>query len=188
MKQSAHTALLISIKGLADGKHPVELSVPVEQIENISPEFTGMLTVTGTVRRYGKRFLLELTAETHAELLCDVSGEEFEETVVAECSLEYISNTQLALLKSDDADIEPPFYIRDDETKIDITDEIRQELAVRMPLKRVSPKYRDKDFADIFPDYAENSGIEAATKLGTASPSSLDDRWAALKNISFDKR
>ena len=182
MKQPENATLVVSIKGLVDGTYPVELVAQVQQIEHIFPEFTGELRITGTLRKYGKRFLFDLTARTSAELLCDVSGEEFTETIVAECSLEYIANTQLTLLKTEDADREPPFYIRDDEPNIDITEEIRQELAVSVPLKRVSPKYRDKEFMDIFPHYADNlsTSTEAAPKV--------DDRWAALKNISFDKR
>ncbi len=180
MKQSENATLVVSIKGLVDGTYPVELVALVQKIEHISPEFTGELTITGTLRKHGKRFLFDLTAEASARLLCDVSGEEFTETIVATSSLEYIANTQLALLKSEDTDREPPFYIRDDETSIDITEEMRQELAVSVPLKRVSPKYRDKEFTDIFPEYADKPSAEAAPKL--------DDRWAALKNISFDKR
>jgi hypothetical protein len=180
MKQPENATLVVSIKGLVDGKYPVELVAPIQQIEHIFPEFTGELKITGMLRKHGKHFLLDLVAETKAQLLCDVSGEEFEETIVAECSVEYIANTQLALLKMEDADREPPFYIRDDETNIDITDDIRQELAVRLPLKRVSPKYRDKEFTDVFPHYADNPNTENTPKL--------DDRWAALKKISFDKR
>jgi hypothetical protein len=180
MKQPENATLVISIKGLADGKYPVELSsAHVQQIEHIFPECTGMLTVRGSIRKHGKRFLLELVAEIQARFLCDVSGEEFEDIVVAEFSLEYIADTHLALLKADEEDREPPYYIRDDDTNIDITDEVRQELAVRLPLKRISPKYRDREFTDIFPSHADSaSAVTAPTP---------DDRWAALKNISFDK-
>ena len=54
--------------------------------------------------------------------------------------------------------------------------EVRQELAVNLPLKRTAPKYRDKDFADIFPQYAETESQE------------IDPRWAALKAIKFNKQ
>lgn len=180
MKQSEYATLVVSIKGLQDGKYPVELSAEAEKIEYIFPEFTGTLTVEGILRKHGKRFLFDLTAVVPARLLCDVSGEEYQEIVTATLSLEYVADTHLALLKADDNDGEPPFYIRDDATSINITDEIRQELVVMLPLKRISPKYRDKEFIDVFPDFAEQAEKEAAHEAN------VDPRWAALQSIKFD--
>lgn len=182
MKKPENAVLIVSIKGLTDGKYPIELTARAEEIEYMFPEFVGELVIKGTLRKHDKRYLFDITASAPAQFICDVSGEEFEEVITAECSLEYISNTHLALLQADAADIEPPFYIRDDDTSINITDEIRQELGVMLPLKRISPQYRDKDFTDVFPEFA-NDGKSASTAT-TEQP--LDPRWAALQNIKFD--
>lgn len=168
--------LIISIKGLTDGMYPVEASAQCSDIEYIFEEFFGAITVLGTLRKHGKRYLLDLHAEAPAKLVCDVSGEEFEEIIDATFALEYIANTMLANLHADRSDAEPPFYIREDDMTIDISGEVRQEMAVNLPLKRIAPKYRDKDFADIFPQYAETESQD------------IDPRWAALKAIKFDKQ
>lgn len=184
MKQPQYATLRVSIKGLTDGKYPIDLAAEAEKIEYMLPEFRGMLTIQGTLRKHGKRYLLDIQASVPAHLVCDLSGEEYEEIVAAECKLEYISDTHLALLKADDAEAEPPYYIRDDDTSIDITDEIRQELGVMMPLKNVSPKYRGKEFTDIFPAFAGEQGNSASAKKEEAP---LDPRWAALQSIKFEK-
>jgi uncharacterized metal-binding protein YceD (DUF177 family) len=173
--------LTISIKGLSDGQYPVEALTDCSKIDHIFEEFFGTLLVSGTMRKHGKRYLLDLVAEASAHLLCDVSGEEFDETIHARFSLEYIANTMLANFHADDEDRDPPFYIRDDDTKIDITDEVRQEMAINLPLKRTAPQYRGKEFADIFPAFTEKQEDENTKEA-------LDPRWAALKSIQFDKK
>jgi uncharacterized metal-binding protein YceD (DUF177 family) len=169
--------LTISIKGLTDGKYPIEATIDCSELPHISEEFFGTLSVRGTIRKHDKRYLLDLQAEVSARLFCDVSGEEYEEHIQAECSLEYVANTMLANLHTDRTDAEPPYYIREDDMTIDISDEIRQEMAINLPLKRVAPAYRDKEFSEVFPKYAENDVVASDT----------DPRWAALKTITFDK-
>jgi hypothetical protein len=67
---------------------------------------------------------------------------------------------------------------------INITDEIRQELGVMMPLKRISPKYRGKELSDIFPSFADDDDKTIST---TNQEQPLDPRWAALQSIKFEK-
>jgi uncharacterized metal-binding protein YceD (DUF177 family) len=176
--------LTVSIKGLADGKYPVEMSAECRDVENMFIDFFGLLTVTGTLRKYRKRHILELHAEADAMLICDVSGEEYVQSIETDFLLEYIADTHLAVIQSEKSDVEPPFYIRDDDTSIDITDEIRQEMAVRLPLKRVAPAYRGKEFSEIFPNHSADITEDAGA---ATDDKPTDPRWAALKNISFDK-
>lgn len=174
--------MIVSIKGLADGKYPIEATEESSAMEYIAPEFFGTVSVTGTLRKHGKRYLMEITAQAPAKFLCDISGEEYEETIQAHFPLEYIANTMLANLNADKTDLEPPFYIREDDTKIDITDEVRQELSISLPMRRIAPQYRDKDFEQVFPQFGEN-----ATKTDSNGEPEIDPRWAALKSITFDK-
>ena len=60
--------------------------------------------------------------------------------------------------------------IRDDELFIDLSDEVRQELALSLPMKRIAPEFRDKEWEDIAP--------EVATEI--------DDRWKALKGLNLN--
>jgi uncharacterized metal-binding protein YceD (DUF177 family) len=174
--------LKVSIKGLVNGTYPVEAATECSSIANVFPEFFGTLSVTGTVRKHQKRYIFKLHAEADARLVCDVSGEEYVERVQADFSLEYIADTQLAILQAEKGDIgaEPPFYIRDDDTSINITDEVRQEMAVSLPLKRVAPQYQGKEFSEVFPEHAATETEEQLPDNTQADP-----RWAALKNISF---
>lgn len=189
MKKPTYENLLVSIKGITDGKYPVEVCANAERIQDIFPEFYGELQVTGTLRKYGKRYLFDLIVTAATHLQCDISGEDFEESITAHCSLEYIADTHLALMQEDSSDDkEPPFYIRDDSTSIDITDEIRQELAVMLPLKRISPAYRDKEFGEVFPEFAmQTMSVHVGTNSTPSSEPPLDPRWAALKSITFDR-
>jgi uncharacterized metal-binding protein YceD (DUF177 family) len=170
--------LNISIKGLSDGKHPIELSTDAAEVADMFAEFTGEITVQGEVQKLGKRYILTGTALCEARLVCDMSGEEFTERITAPLSLNYVANTNLFLEQMDDSDPVQPYYIREDDVMIDITEEVRQELALSLPLKRIAPQYRDKDFSVLHPEYdAESSN--------TTSSKEMDPRWAALKNINF---
>ena len=172
--------LLISIKGLSDGAYPIEESVECYAIENFFEEFFCVIRVAGTLRKHGKRYIIQATASAKARLLCDISGEEYDEDVVADFSLEYVADTTIANLHYGTLDAEQPYYIREDDLQIDISDELRQELAVHLPLKRVAPQYRGKDFTEIYPDYSADAAASS-----TDTP--IDPRWAALQSISFDK-
>ncbi len=174
--------LSISIKALQDGKYPVHLSAEASMLDGMFPEFTGEVAVHGTLQKLGKRYILQLRAECDAELVCDLSGEQFIERVTPELTLSYVANTHLFLEQIHDADPIQPYYIREDDMAIDITDEVRQELAVNLPLKRVAPQYRNKTLGDIFPEF------DADTEQSNSTPSEMhgiDPRWAALGNISF---
>ncbi|MEY3689205.1 MAG: hypothetical protein RIT37_767, partial [Bacteroidota bacterium] len=64
-----------------------------------------------------------------------------------------------------------------DEEYIDITEEVRQELAIHLPMKRVSPKYVNVQFETLHPELLskeqENPGVE--------SP------FAALQHLNIQK-
>ena len=171
--------LIISIKGLVDGKYPVEASADCSEIPYIFEEFVGTVSIKGTLRKHGKRYLFDISAQAPAQLICDISGEDYMETITTEFSLEYIANTMLANLNADKGDVEPPFYIREDDTAIDLRDEIRQELAISLPMRRIAPQYRTKEFIEIFPAFAEH-------KSETTKEQAIDPRWAALQSIKFD--
>lgn len=168
--------LTIFIRGLENGTHSVDLSTPVEEIPYIFPEFYGSVVVKGELQKLANKYFFTGTAVCSARLLCDVSGEEYTEEVKVDLHLHYIANTDMYLLKRDDPDQEQPYYIRDDDKEISIAEEVRQELAVQLPMKRVAPAYRDKDFHDIHPSTSADS---SPTEDGG------DERWAKLKDIRF---
>ena len=169
--------LTIYIRGLEDGVHPVNLSTPAEEIPYLFPEFSGNVAFKGEIQKLGNKYFISGVAECTARLVCDRSGEDYSEVIETPISLTYIANTDMYLLKREEPDPEQPYYIHEDDKEIDITDEVRQELAIHLPMKRIAPAYRDKDIDDLYPsagiaDKADEEQVE-------------DERWAKLKNIRF---
>lgn len=170
--------LTIYIRGLENGTHPVNLSTPVDKIPYMFPEFDGNVVFNGEIVKSANKYFIKGVAECSARLVCDRSGEDYSETISAPISLSYIANTDMYLLRRDESDPEQPYYIHEDDKEIDITDEVRQELAINLPMKRIAPAHRDKDLDDLFPSTVTNADS------GDDEPKE-DERWAQLKKIRF---
>ena len=168
--------LKISIIGMEDGDHPVHASCTSDQIQDMFPEFFGEVILDGMLRKQGKRLILTANASCMSKLLCDVSGEEFDKRIEAPITQYFRLDTQLHDLQEDgDGD---EILLRDDEEFIDITEEVRQELAIHLPMKRVAPGYEDKTFEELHPDLLKK---EEETNDGESSP------FAALKHLNIQK-
>lgn len=182
--------IAIPIQGMGDGVHNVMISVPVENIEGIFPEFFGNVVVEGQIQKIGSRYSFKGTAECQASLTCDRSLTDYAEPIKAEIAASYMANSDLvktaegAVSKDDKVHL-----IRSDQREIDITDAVREELAVNIPMKRVAPEYRDKELGEIFPDVAakDTDGIplKKSLKEKPLKEDEIDDRWAALKKLKF---
>ncbi len=166
--------LTIYIRGLENGVHPVNLSTPAKEIPFIFPEFSGNVVFKGEIQKLANRYFLSGVAECTARLVCDKSGEEYSDVIETPISLTYIANTDMYIMKREETDPEQPYYIHEDDKEIDITDEVRQELAIHLPMKRIAPAYRDRDIDELYPS-ADNADEEKVE----------DERWAKLKNIRF---
>lgn len=168
--------LKVFIQGLKDGIYEIDAECGVNEIDGMFDEFIDKVKVSGTMRILGSRYTLEMVAECNAKLLCDISLEEYIEPIKAEIKLAYIADEELYRFGqgSDIAKAEERI-IHPDDKNIDITEEVREELVVNLPMKRVSPAYRDKDVKELYPQYwaEENVKIE-------------DDKWAELKKIKFN--
>lgn len=143
----------LPINGLSNGEHPVAVTVQCSEVDGIFPEFIGDVVITGTLTKAGKRLVLTLRAKATAELACDYSLESFHETIEAEFTLSFLQDTSVYLRESNHQQrIEDDPYavrpLRDDDTFVDITRDIAQELSVRLPIKRVAPQYRHMTFAE----------------------------------------
>ena len=71
--------------------------------------------------------------------------------------------------------------LAEDEKYIDITEDIREEMIVHLPMKRIAPEYRGKNFEDIFPQLTGKKMKKKKNK-----DQEIDDRWSALKNIKLN--
>jgi uncharacterized protein len=167
----------IYIKGLKDGLHDVELSEPVNAVPELSEEFFGDIEIKGKLRVLGNRFNLVGSAICKAKLICDRTLKEFEQDIVAELTLAYLVNsTGIEIVGMDDNDKER--MISKEEKYLDITDDVREELIISIPMKKVAPDIEDKDFEDIYPEHS-------ATKNKKVDKD-IDDRWSALKDIKIN--
>ncbi|MCS6999292.1 MAG: YceD family protein [Bacteroidota bacterium] len=173
----------IPINGLSNGEHPISLVVPATEIEGIFPEFIGDVYISGTLQKTGRKLVIALNVRGTARLTCDYSLELFEEAIEAEFALSFLQDTELYLRRlSPNKQIEDDPYalriLREDDTSIDLTADLAEELSVRLPIRRVAPQFRDMTFAE----YVQKvlGGSVRVTLDGT---SRADDPWSVLKKI-----
>jgi uncharacterized metal-binding protein YceD (DUF177 family) len=171
----------IFIQGLRDGEYPVEIESKVENIPELPEELIGVVRLIGTMKILHKRYTIQAKILSRAKFICDISLEDFEEDLECDFSISLVASNVLATDKKDRDDSESSEnFIFEDEKYITLTSEIREELIVNLPLKRVAPKYREKSLEDIYPQFVEK------IKEKTKKDSEFDDRWSSLKNLKFN--
>jgi len=171
----------VRIHGIADGLYKIEEEMPVSKLAEMMPEFFGNIRFEGDLRVLGKRYTIIGKAQCTALLVCDISLEEYEELIETEIIIAFIADTVLFNLNNDNLpSSDGERVIHKDDEYFDLTDDIVEQLSVELPMKRVSPKYRDKSFGDIYPEFASKS------TESEAAPETEDNRWAALKNVKLN--
>lgn len=173
MERSSHrkAAIVVSIKGLQSGSRTFEETVPATSISGIVAEIAGDVHVNGQVNRISRRLRIHVSISATAHLICDRSLEEFDEPITAEGDYEFLFDTDLAVEQR--GELLDPDVVRGlpvDATEVDITEDVRQELALAIPMRRIAPKYRQLELNEMYPG------------ISNEEPAS-DERWAALKNL-----
>jgi uncharacterized metal-binding protein YceD (DUF177 family) len=169
--------LKISILGMEDGDHAFHSSCESSEIRDMFPEFNGAVEIEGMIKKQGKRLTLNAQASCMSTLICDLSGEDFEQKIEAPIMKHFRIDSQLFDLKTNEEDGDE-ILLRDDEDFIDITEEVRQELVIHLPMKRVSPAYAGVSFETLHPELLTK---EEEKKDGDNSP------FAALKHLNIQK-
>ena len=168
----------LDIVGLREGNHPFTIQSTAQDIPHLPVEYTGLITVEGVLQKHGRRYTIDATASGIAHFVCDRSLEEFDEEISAELSLSYVVDPALAAEqagKVQEMDEEVIRGIREEDKRIDITEDVRQVLAVAIPLRHVAPAYRDVPLEELHP--------ALAPKPRGNDNEPVDDRWDALKNL-----
>ncbi len=175
--------LQIMVKGISDGSYDINTSCAVGRLKGIFPEFFGEVTLEGSLKVLGKRYTVVAKVSCMSKLLCDVSLEDYKEEISAEIEIAYLANTDLYYARQEEGDdnFGKDIVIHEDDKFIDLTDEVVQQLNVSLPMKRVSPKYRDKDLEDIYPEYTDTN-----TKENKDQTEDIDERWSALKKLKLN--
>ena len=173
MERTAHldNDLTVSIIGLDQGSRRFSATIPAADLEGIAPEFRDDIVLDGEIRRLGQRFYVHADISGIATMICDRSLDVFKESIDRVVDLVYELDADLArdqrgkdLAEVDIRGLEP------DARSIDLQDDVRQELALGLPMKRIAPQHRDQNIEDIYPELRRS---EDAT----------DDRWEALKKL-----
>lgn len=167
----------IEIQGIKDGVRDIAMSAGADEIEGLPEEFNGKIEITGQLRKLGKRFTFTGELEGTARLVCDRTLVEYDETIKSNISVSFIVDGPAAKkgLEIQDGEDIP---IRDEDKTIDLAGEIRQQLILALPMKRIAPEYRDKELNEIFPEIVTDNNEDAQSEV--------DERWAALKNIKLN--
>jgi uncharacterized metal-binding protein YceD (DUF177 family) len=178
--------LKILVKGIKDGEYDVDISSPVKEIEGFFPEFFGEVRFRGKLRILGKRYTVEGIAECEAHLICDLSLEEYTETISVQITSSFYANNELYYAMqgiSEELRETTEHIIHEDDKYIDISEDVRQELAIHLPMKRIAPQYRGKSFEDIYPQFSAESTQKKGKKIQSDD---VDERWNELKKLKFN--
>lgn len=167
----------IYIQGLKDGTYPLDLKCASSEIPDIFPEFSGEVKFTGEMKILGKRIYINGKASCNADLVCDRTLTEFTKIIEAEIKIDYLLKSYGIRHKlEEECEAEKEKIISEESKYIDITEEIREELAVNLPMKRIAP-----EFEEIFTEYTNKKNPAIADKV-----SIIDERWAPLKNLKIN--
>lgn len=168
----------IFIQGMKDGQREIDLEIPVSNVPEFDDMFFGNIHIEGILRKLGNRFSLVIDISCKAKLICDRSLEEYEDEINGNLKLSFISDTTLLKLGGN-SDNSEEVIIRTDDKSIDITNEVKEILIVNIPMKRIAPQYRRKNFEELYPEYSSKSA-ETETFDG------IDERWEVLKNLKLN--
>lgn len=170
----------IFIQGINDGKHEVNLSIPVKSIPDISAEFFGNVEINGIFRKHHQRYTIQCDVSCNVNLICDLSLKEYTDTVSFEFNEAFIKDNQIFFeQKNRELRDNEEKAMHEDDKYIDITEDIREELFLHLPMKRCAPEYRNKNFEDLYPQFSNKKNIKK-------SEQKIDDHWSALKKIKLD--
>ncbi len=168
--------LKIPLQEVKDGMIDVSLTTDASDIVGLFPEFFGIISLSGTLNKVGKVYNFMGKATCMARLICDRTLTEFTEEITAPLVVSYLADTQVFLMP--EATTKDNMHIiREDDLFIDISVEVAEELALHLPMKRIAPQFRDKDWDEI---------ESIITKDTTNKEEKIDERWSALKNIHLN--
>ncbi len=170
--------LKIKKQGMADGEYDISIVEGVENIQDIKDTnagFFGDILIKGKLSKIDNRYIFNGFVECHANLICDISGEEYVELIRAEIQTVFIENEKL--LNSGSTRFSKNLdevIIHEKDEYIDLTDEVRDALCLGIPMRHISPKYIGKSFSDCFPEHSADN-IQKDD----------DDRWEKLRSLDL---
>ena len=176
----------IYIQGIEDDSRDIEIKTTAVETEDMPSEFFGELSLSGNLRKIGKRYAIKCRAECKANLICDISGKEFEKLITAEIKMSITAdNAMLDLMSGEDGsqDDKEDRVISEFAKSIDISKDVRDSLTVAIPMKKIAPGYENKSFEELHPELIAKADESDAKE--EKEDENIDPRWSALKNIKI---
>jgi uncharacterized metal-binding protein YceD (DUF177 family) len=167
------------ISGIKDGKYEIDLESDVSAIREMPEEYFGKVKLKGILTKIGKRLTIVGRVTCSAKFVCDISLEDFTEEISTEVEISYLANNEIYFLNKAKGNFEVEtgdIVIHEDEQEVDFTEQIRQELMLSLPMKRIAPAYRDKSIEEIYPEFMDNNPERGE----------IDERWQGLKNLNLE--
>ncbi len=182
------------IFGLEDGHYDLELEIKTQDMKCILDCFSpGIVRISGSFNLFGEKLGLDVSVSAVAGLLCDFSNEQYSEEISVDLDLMFrLFDDEIVLLDESIYD-RNSYFLKGN--KLDITQIVCDELALSVPMKKVLPKYRGKDFTEIFPEYTKSgSGSgdkrkDLANKENKSENDSEEEKenpWGELKKLNFN--
>ncbi len=163
--------LRIDTAPLGPGTHALDLAPQAQALE-LDPETFSDLHVDVRLERQRDRVLVAFTARAVASLHCDRTLRPFEQPVEGSYGLLFAPPDTAPPPDEDDAYEEVhPWPLS--ETKLDITDAVRDTLLLALPQRQVAPGAEE---ADLETTYGAPDGEEEA----------IDPRWEKLRALKGD--
>lgn len=160
----------IFIQGLKDGEYSVHETCNAESITEMPPEYKGVMNLNGKIRKHVNRYIVEAEIEVTAFLHCDLSLEEYKENIKTSFRATFMMGVPI-----NSTDEHNNVFVIADETKEIALDAIvREELILALPLKRVSPQWRNKEWQQ--PKQEEHNDTEPM----------INDTWSVLKKLQMN--
>jgi len=166
----------IKINQLTEGENSIDYQEPPSELALPEKHFDFPVILNGIIDKRGRNFYLKIKIETKGAFTCDRCLEIFERVFKSDIQLIFSQENYL----QDERDEKDNFYIISEDTEeVDISQDIRDEILLGIPLKLIC----HKDCKGICPHCgAELNKIQCKCKKNIEDP-----RWESLKNIKFDE-
>jgi uncharacterized protein len=165
----------LRISGMADGEHPFEFDSSAEEIG--AESYEGAVRVKGTLRKVAEQFLLSATLTGRYVGECDRCLAEVRRDVEVPINLYYRPNDGGDVEDGED-DIEMRSYLPEQDVIV-LDDEVRQTLALAVPLKKVC--------REECKGLCATCGVDLNTEECHCEKETIDPRWEKLADV-FKKK
>ncbi len=163
-------------QGLKDGEYEIDMDFPVNEVPEMFEEYFGNIHLEGKLRKFGGRYSIIIEADCMAKMICDRSLKEFTEEISVNVKLAFITDGTLRQAQDEGTkDISKEIVIHADDKYIDITNEVREIFAIGLPMKRIAPEYRTKNFSELYPEYSSRNN--------NGNSVNIDERWIPLMKL-----